>query len=440
MKIALVTVYSHTHCTLKDVAGGYGTVFQIGHSSRARILEKAKSELARMASPVLGYLAAVAEKSGHSVHVVELQRHERSRDEVPQGFDIACVLTSMVDASAERDVMSALHRAGTHTIAFGAYATAKPEFFLDAATVVVRGEPEGLGEALFDRSKRGVIDAGYIDDLDALPFPSWSAFPTSTFRYALLTRETTLPVQGVRGCAFGCNYCPFRATAPFRQRSPENVVAEIAHLKSRYGARGIAFRDPLFNLDRDRVKALAAGVKPLDVKFSAEMRADRLDASLLRTLREAGLRSLEIGVESVNLDMLSDAKRQPPSLREIRDVVKEAHGLGIRVIANFMFGLPDDTEETIKETVAFAKELNTFAVQFTIATPYPGTTLTTRVQNLLRKERPESYTGWEPTFAHPSMSADTLRRLREWAYVSYHYRPRYMARFASHALGALFDA
>lgn len=440
MKIALVTVYSHSHCTLKDVAGGFGTVFQIGESGLARVLEKAKSELARLPSPVLGYLAAIATDAGHTVQVVELHRHDQKRDALPQGFDVACVLTSMVDASAEREVMREFVRAGTHTIAFGAYATAKPAFFEGAASVVVCGEPEGMGAPIFDRAMSGVVDAGYIDDLDSLPLPNWDSFDTQSFRYAFLTRKTTLPLQGVRGCAFGCNYCPFRVTSPFRQRDPERVVAEVKHLKTRYGAHGIAFRDPLFNLDRERVQAIAKGLAPLDVRFSAEMRADRLDGSLLHDLYGAGLRSLEIGVESVNLDMLQKTKRQPPSLREIREVVREAHKNGIRVIANFMFGLPEDTEESIRETVAFAKELNTFAVQFTIATPYPGTTLATSVQNLLRKTRPEDHTGWESTYEHPSMSAATLHRLREWAYLSYHYRPRYAARFATHAIQSLLDA
>lgn len=440
MRIALVTVYSHTHCTLKDVAGGFGTVFQIGDSAPAKILERAKSKLARLPSPVLGYVAAFAEREGHDVSVFDIRRDAEQHDAVPSGFDLVCVLTSLVDASCERDVMRDFRSTGAHTIAIGAFATTSPEYFGDFADVVVRGEPERLGTELFDTSRRGVLEAGYVDDLDTLPFPSWQAFDHASFRYAFLSRRTTLPVQGVRGCAYGCNYCPFRVTSPFRQRSPESVVGEVTHLKKTYNAEGIAFRDPLFNLDSDRVRALATGLQPLDLRFSGEMRADRLDASLLEDLYKAGLRSLEIGVESVNLSLLEKAKRQPPSLANVRDVVRTAHRLGIRVIANFMFGLPDDTEESIRETVEFAKELNTFAVQFTVATPYPGTTLETRVKDLKHKVRLEAHTGWEPTFRHPTIAGDTLRTLREWAYVSYHYRPRYAARFVAQSMDALVDA
>ncbi len=439
MRVALVTVYSHDRCTLKDVAGGFGTVFQIGRSLPARLLERAKVRLARIPSPSLGYLAAQIREAGHEVVVADVRRGEAGRDPLPE-CDAAIVLTSIVDAPAERRVLSELGAAGAHTVAFGAYATARPSEYADVARVVVVGEAERLGAKLLDRRLDGVVEAGYVEDLDALPFPDWSPFPVHAYRYALLSRRgPTLPVSGVRGCAYGCGYCPFRVTSPFRQRRPERVVEEVRLLKERHRVRGVAFRDPLFNLDRDRVRALARGLAPLDVRFSAEMRADHLDEVLLAELRDAGLRSLEMGVESVDRAMLARERRSPPAAEHVERVVEAAHGLGIRVIANFILGLPEDDEATIRATVRWAKRLNPFAVQFTVATPYPGTTLEARVRDRLLTLRADRYTGWEPVFAHATLTPERLRALREWAYVSYHARPRYAARLARHAARALFD-
>ena len=229
-------------------------------------------------------------------------------------------------------------------------------------------------------------------------------------------------------------------TAPFRERAPERVVAEVRSLVERYGARAIAFRDPLFNLDADRVRALARGLRPLGVRFSAEMRADKLDRAMLEDLQRAGLRSLEIGVESVDRGMLARDHRKPPEAAQIEEIVAAAHALGVRVVANFVLGLPDDTEETFRASVAYAKRLNTFAVQFTVATPYPGTALETYAATRLRLSAPDAQTGWEPTFEHDHLSAERIRALREWAYVSYHYRPRYVLRVARAAVRALRDA
>lgn len=449
MRVALVTVYSHAECTLKDVAGGYGTVFRIGASLPARLLARAKTHVAELPPVTAGHLAQAARTASHEVRVCTVRRIPARRDAwppraavhdaIPHDVDLALVHTSIVDATAERTVLAELSARGVRTIAWGAYATARPQLFADVADAVVRGEPEALGAALFDRSLRGVVEAGWVRDLDALPFPDWSDFPIAQYRYAFLSRGTTLPVAGARGCAFGCGYCPWRATAPFRERDPERIVAEVRALVSRYGARAIAFRDPLFNLDADRVRALARGLRPLGVRFSAEMRADRLEPALLETLRDAGLRSLEIGVESVDRAMLAREHRKPPEHAQIERVVRAAHALGVRVVANFMLGLPDDTEETFRASVAWAKRLDTFAVQFTVATPYPGTTLEEHARPRLRLAAPESHTGWEPTFAHEHLSEARIRALREWAYLSYHYRPRYALRVARTALHALAD-
>jgi hypothetical protein len=440
MRVALVTVYSHAECTLKDVAGGYGTVFRIGESWPARALARAKTHVAELPPVTAGHLAQAALAAGHAVRVCELRRVPGRHDAIPEGIDVALVQTSIVDAHAEREVLRELTRAGVHTIAYGAFATARPQLFADVASVVVRGEPEALGASLFDPTLRGIVEAGFVADLDALPLPDWSPFPIERFRYAFLSRGTTLPVAGARGCAYGCGYCPWRVTAPFRERAPERIVEEVRNLVERYDARAIAFRDPLFNLDAERVRALARGLRPLGVRWSAEMRADKLDGAMLEELHAAGLRSLEIGVESVDREMLAREQRKPPEAAQIEHVVRAAHAAGVRVVANFVLGLPDDTEETFRASVAYAKRLNTFAVQFTVATPYPGTTLEHYATPRMCLTAPEAHTGWEPTFTHEHLSAERIRTLREWAYVSYHYRPRYAWRVARAAVEALRDA
>ncbi len=101
-----------------------------------------------------------------------------------------------------------------------------------------------------------------------------------------------------------------------------------------------------------------------------------------------------------------------------------------------MLGLPEDDEGSIRATVGWAKRLNTFAVQFTVATPYPGTTLDGHLSDAIA---PESLTGFTPVLPHPTLSAARIDRLREWAYVSYHARPRYVAGFVRQAARALVD-
>ncbi len=432
MRVALVTVYAHAGCTLKDVAGGYGTVFEVGDSWRARILERAKARVADLPSLTLGYLAAQLARAGHAVSVHEV----RGVDAMPP-VDAAVILSSMVDADAERALASDLRRRGVRTFVVGAFASARPAFYEDAADAVIVGEPEALGAALLD-APDGVVHAGDVAELDALPFPDWSAFDVARFRYAFLgLRAPTLPIGSARGCAYGCGYCPWRVTARFRERDPELVAREVGHQARRHAARGFAFRDPLFNLGRERVLSLAAALRPHGVRFSAEMRADRLDEELLGALARAGLRSLEIGVETVDRELLAREKRKPPEAAQIEAAVRTAQRLGVRVICNFILGLPDDDEATMEETIAWARRLDSFAVQFTVATPYPGTTLEGRVRSL--PLAPSEHTGFRPTFAHPRLGGARIAALRERAYVQHYFRPRYAARFLRHAVPALLE-
>lgn len=432
MRVALVTVYAHSRCTLKDVAGGYGTVFEVGDSLPARLLERAKSNIAVLPPLALGYLAAQLRRAGHEVVVHEV----RDVDTVPR-VDAAFVLSSIVDAGAERDLLRDLSARGVRTFAFGAFASARPGFYADAADVVVVGEAEALGADLLDLED-GIARVGDVADLDTLPYPDWGGFGTERFRYAFLGfRRPTLPVGSARGCAYGCGYCPWRVTARFRERDPERVADEVAFQSRSHRTRAFAFRDPLLNLDRARVQELARRLRPLGVRFSAEMRADRLDGALLEQLAASGLRSLELGVESVDRTMLAQEKRKPPEARQVEDAVRTAQRLGIRVICNFLLGLPDDDVEKIEATMAWAKRLDSFAVQFTIATPYPGTTLEGRVDPL--PVLPSEHTGFRPTFRHPRIPTETLAALRERAYVSHYFRPRYAWRFVRHALPAVLE-
>ncbi|MCZ7684474.1 MAG: radical SAM protein [Sandaracinaceae bacterium] len=187
------------------------------------------------------------------------------------------------------------------------------------------------------------------------------------------------------------------------------------------------------------MRALCRAIAPLGVRFSAEMRADRLDEGLLDELAAAGLRSLEIGVESANRAMLAREKRKPPEHAQIERVVREAQRRGVRVICNYVLGMPDDDEATMRETIAWAARLDSFAVQFTIATPYPGTTLEPRARARAAARAGRRPHRLPPDVRAPARLPERLAALREEAYVGYYFRPRYALRFARSAAAALLD-
>ncbi len=434
MRIVVLSASQQKNCTLKDVAGGMGTVFTVGTSPFARLLEIAKRRIAAIPNITLAYLDSILSHHGAEVRILDVRQMDQL---VPA--DLYLVASSIVDCNFERRVIrEAKQRFGCRVGVFGTFAAAQPEFYLEDADFVVSDEIENIAPALArGEIPTGLVAAGFIQDLDALPFPKWDQFDVRRFRYQIITNKgITLPMLGSRGCPYTCNYCPYLVNSKYRMRSPENIIDEIQYLSDRYGIRGITFRDPNMTFDKKRAQEFAELIlaRGLDVRWSMEARTDRLDPELLNVLYRAGLRSVEVGVESSNESTLRQNLRKAIPKSHQEKVIDHCHKKGIRVIANYTLGLPNDTEAGIRDTIRYAKKLNTFAIQFTVTTPYPGTQFYRNVKHLIFESNWERFNGWTSVYRHPGVSSEDLHRLREFAYVSYHLRPRYVWRFLKSTL------
>ncbi len=434
MKIAVLSANRHKNCTLKDVAGGFGTVFTVGSSAFARLLEVAKRRIAAVPNITLAYLDSILAAHGADVKVLDVRRLDQL---IPA--DLYLISSSIVDCRFEREIgAAARHKFGGKIGYFGSFAASVPEFFTPVADFIVKDEIENIAPGLAQgQVPEGIVSAGFVSDLDALPFPNWDQFDIRRFRYQIVTnRGITLPLLGSRGCPYTCNYCPYLVNSKYRVRTPENIVEEIAYLTGKYGIRGISFRDPNMTFDKERANELAELIlkRRLDVRWSMEARTDRLERDLINVLHRAGLRSVEVGVESSNETMLKGNLRKATPKPHQEKIIDHCHKLGIRVIANYTLGLPNDTIEGIRDTIRYAKRLNTFAIQFTVTTPYPGTQFYQNVKHLVFERDWEKFNGWTSVYLHPSISPEELHRLREYAYVSYHLRPRYVWTFLKSTL------
>ena len=434
MKIVVLSAARHKNCTLKDVAGGFGTVFTVGNSPFARMLELAKRRIAAIPNITLAYLDSILSAHGAEVRVLDVHDLDQL---VPA--DLYLIASSIVDCRFERDIgREVRQRYGSKVGYFGAFASEVPDFYAADADFILKGEIENLAPALArGEMPEGIVSAGFVSDLDSLPFPSWDQFNTRRFRYQIITSQgITLPMLGSRGCPYTCNYCPYLVNSRYRVRSAENIVEEIDFLVRRYGIHGIAFRDPNLTFDNKRALEFAERLlsRKLNIRWGMEARTDRLNPGLIDILYRAGLRSVEVGVESSNDQTLRGNLRKaiPKPHQEL--VIDHCHKLGIRVIANYTLGLPNDTIEGIMDTIRYAKKLNTFAIQFTVTTPYPGTEFYHNVKNRIFDHDWEHFNGWTCVFNHPLISPDELHRLREFAYVSYHLRPRYVWQFLKSTL------
>jgi len=231
-------------------------------------------------------------------------------------------------------------------------------------------------KGLVFRRSEGLVstgDAPLLKNLDALPYPAWHLLPYKRFFFT---------ISSSRGCPYGCFYCPYVISQglEYRFRSPENVVNEMRYLKERFGAKLIQFRDPTFSFLKERAKDICRLImqKKVDVDWIVETRPETVDFELLGLLAKAGCCEMLLGVESGSKRILDSMGRLLPKfsadayLDHVRKIVERARSLGVVPLAFFMLGLPEENWDTALATINFAKGLRT-AVQFSIASPYPGT-------------------------------------------------------------------
>lgn len=445
MKVSLFDIKARfsKKCVNKDLAGGLGTGTWIGNSLRARIFEYVKKRNVILPEITTAYLAAIFQQAGWEVKLIEVGREAAVPEEAA---DLALVPSSIVDCYHEREVVKALKAQGQRVGVYGTFASAVPHFFLSDADFVVKGEAEAAAFKMVAEKKipQGIFDVGVVERLDTLPFPDWDLFPLKKYSYspALNKRPVTVMLTS-RGCPYSCAYyCayPILAGTNLRLRSLDNVIEEIRYLVEKYNIKAIDFRDPLFTCHKQRVRDFAERLiqNKIKVIWSCETRLDQIDKELLNVMHQAGLRNINVGIESSDAEILKKSQRLPIANDYQEEMVAYCHRLGITVAAFYLIGLEDDTEESIRQTVAYAKKLNTQVAQFAIVTPYPGTRFFAKLEaeGRIISHNWEDFDEYTPVFKHQNLTGEELLTLKEWAFNSYYFRPAY---FFKHMPKYLFE-
>lgn len=435
MKISLLDIKTHKRqCVNKDFMGGYGWVFNAGNSFRANLINQVKRWGEILPIMSFGYIASILHNNGHSV--------EYLRNEIPDA-DLVIMSSSMVDYRREIEWARAIRKRGMKVGFFGPFSSAVPELFLEHADFIIKGEPEEVAMKITNsRMPEGLVSSNPINDLDSIPFPKWDLFNISEYSYSPALREMPfLPVLASRGCTFSCSYCPYLVNYKWRERSARNVLEEIAYLSGRFRIRGMLFRDPLFSLNKARTIEIAEGLIQRDykIKWACETRLDLLDEKYIDILYKAGLRVINVGIESEDSDILEKATRKSIPRNHQEKIVSYCEQKGIRITVFYMLGLPDDTEESILKTIRYAKKLNTHVAQFFIFTPFPGTKYFEKAKQQIDEKDWEKFDCYTPVTKHKNISKKRLMELKERAFVEYYYRPAWAFKFIKSAIRCFRD-
>lgn len=214
-------------------------------------------------------------------------------------------------------------------------------------------------------------------NLDEVPFPARHLVPNEKYFNFISERRNYTVFNTSRGCPFQCIFCE-AAGKKWRARSARNVVDEFEVCYGQFGIREVDIFDSSFTVNKKRVLDICQGLieRGLHKKviWNVRSRVDTIDGEMLEALKEAGCYRIFYGIESGNPDILR-LLRKMEALERMEEIIKLTRKKGISTFGYFLIGSPEETEETVAQTVAFAKKLPLDFAIFNGLTPFPKTAL-----------------------------------------------------------------
>ncbi|MCM8539830.1 MAG: radical SAM protein [Lentisphaeraceae bacterium] len=219
-----------------------------------------------------------------------------------------------------------------------------------------------------------------VEDVLSLPSALYSDLPVENYSDPVCGLPS--PVAQIwlsRGCPYKCTFCVWPQVVfgnnKYRTRKLEDALDDIEYLIHERGCESFYFDDDTTNVGPNRMIELAEGIKARGLDkypWSMMARADCMNDKALEALKDAGIYSIKYGVESI-AEALVDSCEKGTNLKKFKRAIEYTKELGIKLHLTFMFGIPEETEETIDETLAFAMEIAPESAQFSLCTPFPGT-------------------------------------------------------------------
>ncbi|MFN2427617.1 MAG: radical SAM protein [Candidatus Binatia bacterium] len=386
------------------------TVLLINPSYSATSYGTAKGSISNPIYPTLGLatIAGEALRRGHRVEILDLSYRPYDWRLIKSRIlelkpDIVGITATTPLMNQLRDISILCKDISTDILVAGggAHVSAMPveslkESMLD---VVLAGEcdlsfgdlcdgmslPSVLG--VYHRDSSGeVVHTGErppIYDLDDLAMPAWHLYDPREYRdrisRILVKRPPGTIAEFSRGCVFKCDFCASKMTMAlgYRKKSPARCAEEVRHLHS-LGWREFMLADDIFTSDSAWACEVAESIDRTGLSMAWTcnngIRVESADKRLFTTMHRAGCYRVSFGFETGNEDVLKAfGKGGKATLEQGRVAVRTARAAGIDTNGFFLMGLSADTEQSLSDTVAYARSLELDTMVFGIAIAFPGT-------------------------------------------------------------------
>ena len=248
------------------------------------------------------------------------------------------------------------------------------------------------------------------------------------------------------GCPYTCSFCMINIinrvdssdnissqdSNMFRWWTPEFIIKQFDYFANE-GVKNIKIADELFVLNPNHFIKICDMIieRKYDFNIWAYSRIDTCKPQYLEKLKKAGVNWLGLGIENPSSIIRKEVHKGAFKDVKIIDIINSIRDAGINVAANYIFGLPEETQESMKFTYDFAEETNSEMVNFYSAMAYPGSPLHLEAKKS-KIQLPENYSGYSQhsydTQNLPSqyLSAAEILAFRDKAWIKYHTNKKYM--------------
>ena len=314
----------------------------------------------------IGFLISSLRQAGHDVHFID--NYLQPSDFLESGYlqqnkiDFVGVYANTICYRDTRRMFHAMeHLRQTRQwqgkiLVGGPHTSVSPQTIPDFVDYVVQGEGErAIVDIVAGKVTERIVRYPRIENLDELPMPAWDCFVNQPYKWEVdfFDEKPVFTMNTSRGCPFSCTFCSVGSIWGKRYTcfSADRIVADIEHVMSRCGAKGIYFREDNFTLDTKRLRRFCELMieKGIRIPWVCESRVSTLTRELVELMVRAGLRGFYFGVESGSQRML-DFMKKGIAVEQTENAFKWCHELGVKSAASIVVGVPTETAEDLTAT------------------------------------------------------------------------------------------
>jgi len=220
-------------------------------------------------------------------------------------------------------------------------------------------------------------------DINILPFQDWELFDKKR-KWKPMGNEINITacVELNRGCPFSCTYCTneffhklYKRTN-YRERKIEKFIEEVKYLKNKHNIKYLYIAAESFLVTKkERFLKFIRLYGKIKIPFWMETRPESVTDEKIKLLKDVGLESMNIGIESGNEEYRYKMLNRKMTNQQIVNAVQIVKKYGVRIGTNNIIGFPDETRENIFETILLNREADPDSIMIHPFNPYFGTEL-----------------------------------------------------------------